>query len=84
MTHHFLNLTHHFLNLTFVITLILFGFGGYFLFDSISHSGPAQFPEVIGGALLLAVGLILLYSQVRLAVTWINAARAENQRNSQM
>jgi hypothetical protein len=39
----------YFLNLTIPGILLLIGFGGYFLYDSMAHSGP-QLSEVIGGA----------------------------------
>ena len=72
----------YFLSLMMVATLILFGFGGFFVYDSVSHTGLSQFPEVIGGALLLALGLTLLYSQAKLAVRWLHAVRTEHHRNS--
>jgi ABC-type nickel/cobalt efflux system permease component RcnA len=72
----------YFLNVTIVATLILLGFGGFLVYDSVSHTGLSQFPEVIGGALLLALGLTLLYSQAKFAVRWMHAARTERDRNS--
>jgi hypothetical protein len=73
---------YYFLTLTITATLLLLGSGGTLLYDSVSHNLPSQFPELIGGALLLALGLILLYSQTKLAVRWIHIIRVENQRNS--
>ena len=71
----------YFLNLTILITLMLIGFGGYLLDDSISHSGPSQLPEVMGGASLLALGLIALLPQVRLALKWVQAVRNYHSRD---
>jgi len=71
----------YFLNLTIPVTLMLIGFGGYLLDDSISHSGTAQLPEVMGGASLLALGLIALLPQVRLALRWMHAVRNYHNRD---
>ena len=72
----------HFVNLIIGITLILLGFGGFLLFDSIAHTAPFQLPEVIGGAFLLALGLILLFSQAKRTVRWISrSVRAEDHRD---
>ncbi len=70
----------YFLNLTIMATVILFGSGGFLVYDSVSHAGMSQIPEVIGGASLLALGLILVYPQVRFAIK-MHAWRAENDRN---
>ena len=71
----------YFLSLTIPVTVMLIGFGGYLLDDSISHSGPSQLPEVVGGASLLALGLIALLPQVRLALRWMQAVRNYHNRN---
>jgi len=71
----------YFLNLMIVATLILFGSGGFLVYDSVSHGGLSQFPEVIGGAALLALGLILLYPQVRFAIK-MHVWRIEQDRHS--
>ena len=71
----------YFLNLTVPVTLMLIGFGGYLLDDSISHSGTSQLPEVMGGASLLALGLIALLPQVRLALRWMQAVRNYHNRD---
>jgi hypothetical protein len=71
----------YFLNLTIPVTLMLIGFGGYLLDDSISHSGASQLAEVMGGASLLALGLIALLPQVRLALRWMHAVRNYHNRN---
>jgi len=39
----------YFLNLTIMATVILFGSGGFLVYDSVSHAGMSQIPEVIGG-----------------------------------
>jgi hypothetical protein len=72
----------HFLTLSLPVTLVLFGCGALLLYDSISNSTPLQGAEVIGGASLLALGLIAGYPQVRLALRWMHAARADHNRNS--
>jgi protein-S-isoprenylcysteine O-methyltransferase Ste14 len=72
---------YYFLTLTITATLLLLGSGGALLYDSVSHNLPSELPEVIGGALLFALGLILLYSQARLAVRWIHVIRTESPRN---
>jgi len=74
----------YFFNITITATFILLGSGGFVLYDSIAHSGPSQFPEVIGGALLLALGFILLSDTAKLAVRWMRAVRAGHQRNSSL
>ncbi len=72
----------YFLNLTIPVTLMLIGFGGgYLLDDSMSHSGPSELPKVMGGASLLAVGLIALLPQVRLALRWMHAVRSYRNRD---
>ncbi len=70
----------YFLHPMIVATVILFGSGGFLVYDSVSHSGLSQIPEVIGGASLLALGLILLYPQVKFAIK-MHAWRAEHDRN---
>jgi hypothetical protein len=71
----------HFLILSLPVTLILFLCGAFLLYDSILTSAFSQGPEVIGGALLLALGLIAGYPQVRLALRWMHAVRADHNRN---
>ncbi len=68
----------YFLNLTVPATLVLLGFGGFLLHDSVSLSGPSQLPEVMGGALLLALGLIAAYPQLRMILRWMQYRRAQN------
>ena len=75
-------MVHYFLYLAIVINPMLFGFGGYFLYDSIFHSGPTQLFEVIGGAQLLALGLILMYSEIKSVMRWISATRTEQRHHS--
>ena len=71
----------HFLSLSLPVTLILFGCGALLIYDSILNSTPLQGAEVIGGASLLALGLIAGYPQVRLARRWMHTDRADHQRN---
>jgi hypothetical protein len=68
----------YFLNLSIPFTVIVLGFGGFLLHDSVSSSGPWQLQEVIGGALLLALGLISAYPQLRFAIRWMQDWRAQN------
>ena len=69
----------HFLILSLPVTLILFVCGAFLLYDSILT--PSQGAEVIGGASLLALGLIAGYPQVRIALRWMHAVRADHNRN---
>jgi len=71
----------HFLSLCLPVTLILFGCGALLIYDSILNSTALQGAEVIGGASLLAFGLIAGYPQARLALRWIHAGRADHNRN---
>lgn len=67
--------------LPFMFAFILFsGLGGFLVFDSVSNS--ASLAEVLGGATLIALGLIALYPQGRLLSRWKNALRAEHHRNA--
>jgi hypothetical protein len=68
----------YFLNLTIPVTLIVLGFGGFLLYDSVSFPGPSQLVEVMGGALLLAFGLIAACAQVRPALRWMQAGWEQN------
>ena len=72
----------YFLNISIAAILILLGSGGFFLYDSVAHSGPSQLPEVMGGASLLALGLILLSLPAKVAVRWMRAELAEHHRDS--
>lgn len=67
----------YFLSLSIPLTVIVLGFGGFLLHDSASSSGPAQLQEVIGGALLLALGLIAAYPQLRFAILRLQDWRAQ-------
>jgi len=71
----------HFLSLCLPVTLILFGCGALLIYDSILNSTALQGAEVIGGASLLALGLISGYPQVRLALRWMHSVRADHNRN---
>ncbi len=83
MTRHFLKIM-----LPFTLTFLVFsGLGGFLVLDSVWNSGSVlnsqSLVEVIGGAVLLALGLIAVFPQVRLALCWMRAARAEYDRNAQ-
>lgn len=73
---------YYYFTLTITATLLLLGSGGALLYDSVSYNLPSQLPEVIGGALFFALGLILLYFQARLAVRRIHNIRTESPRDS--
>jgi len=81
MPGHLLNNAVHFLQITLPVTLIFLGLGGFFLYDSVSNNGHFQAPEVIGGASLVALGLIVAYPQLRMALKWRHAGRADSERN---
>ena len=68
----------YFLSLSIPFTVMVLGFGGFLLHDAVSRSGSAQLQEVIGGALLLALGLIATYPQLHFAVRRIQDGRAQN------
>ena len=68
----------HFLHLTVPVTLMILGFGGFLLYDALSFSSPSQLPELIAGALLLALGSLAVFLQLRLAIRRIEAWRGEN------
>jgi hypothetical protein len=75
-------MTGHFLKVMLPFTLAFFlfsGFGGFLVFDSVWSGSLA---EVVGGAVLLALGLFALYPQIRLLLIWMQAARAEYDRNT--
>jgi hypothetical protein len=81
-------MTRHFLKIMLPFTLVFFvlsGVGGFLVFDSVWNSGSVpnsgSLVEVIGGAVLLALGLFAVYPQVRLALCWMQAARDEYDRN---
>jgi hypothetical protein len=83
-------MTRHFLKIMLPFTLMFFvfsGLGGFLVLDSVwnSRSVPnsGSLVEVIGGAVLLALGLIAVFPQVSLALCWMEAARAEYKRNAQ-
>jgi len=72
----------YFLNISISAVLFLLGSGGFLLYDSVAHSGPSQLPEVLGGAKLLALGLILVCLPAKLAIRWMRAERAAHHRGS--
>jgi len=72
----------YYLNISISAVVILLGSGGFLLYDSVAYSGPSQLPEVLGGASLLALGLILCSLPAKLAVRWMRAERAGHHRSS--
>ena len=82
MTRHFVKIM-----LPFTLTFLVFsGLGGYLVLDSVWNSvssNSASLVELIAGAVVLVLGLFAMYPQVRLALFWMEAARAENNRRAQ-
>ena len=68
----------HFLHLTVPVTLMILGLGGFLLYDAVSFSSPSQLAELIAAALLLALGSLAVFLQLRLAIRRIEDWRAEN------
>jgi hypothetical protein len=70
----------YFFRLTITVSLILLGFGGYLLYESVSYVGPTQLPEVLIGAVFFSLGTFLLCSQ-----TWLvlrqDAMQAQNRKS---
>ena len=74
-------MTAYFMKFMIVSTLILTGFGGFLLYDAASQPTNSQGFEVIGGAVLLALGLMTLYPQGQLVIRWLREIRAQSGRN---
>ena len=75
----------YFLKGILLYSFVLFSFsglGGFLVYDAIRNSGPLQLTEVISGAILVALGLGALNPQVRLALRWIEIARAQHDRDA--
>jgi len=76
---HEVEMAGYFLWLTTTVSLILLGFGGYFLFESVSHAGATGLPELLAGAVSLTLGIYLLWSQTQsILKSWREAPREEN------
>ena len=71
----------YFIKFMIVATLILIGFGGFLLYDAVSQPTNSQGFEVIGGAVLLALGLMTLYPQGQLVIRWLREIRTQSGRN---
>jgi hypothetical protein len=71
----------YFMKFMIVPTLILIGLGGFLLYDAGSQPTNSQGLEVIGGAVLLALGLMTLYPQGQLVIRWLREIRAHSSRN---
>lgn len=71
----------YFLTFTIVVTFILMGLGGFLLYEAVSLPTNSQLLEVIGGAVLVALGLITLYSQGQLAIRRLKEARTHSSRS---
>jgi len=70
----------YFMKFMIVSTLILIGSGGFLLYDAVSQPTISQGFEVIGGAVLLALGLLTLYPQGQLVIRWLKEIRAQSDR----
>jgi len=70
----------YFIKVMFVSTLILIWFGGFLLYDAVSQPTNSQVLEVIGGAVLVALGLTTLYPQGQLAIRWLREFRTHSSR----
>jgi hypothetical protein len=71
----------YFLTFSLVGTFTLMGVGGFLLYDAASQRTNTQLAEVLGGAVLVALGLLILFPQVRLAIHWLKEARANFSRS---
>jgi hypothetical protein len=70
----------YFMKFMVVSTLVLIGFGGFLLYDAVSQASNSQGLEVIGGAVLLALGLMTLYPQGQLVIRRLRETRAQSGR----
>jgi protein-S-isoprenylcysteine O-methyltransferase Ste14 len=70
----------YFVQFMFVATLILIGFGGFFLYDPVSQPTNSQGLEVVAGAVLVALGLLTLYLQGQMATRWLKEVRTHSSR----
>ena len=71
----------YFMKFMIVSTVILIGLGGFLLYDAVSQPTNSQGFEVIGGAVLLALGLMTLYPQGQLVIRWLREIRTQSGRN---
>lgn len=72
----------YFLKFMIVATFVLIAVGGFLVFDAVSQPSNTQIVEVIGGAVLLALGLLTLYPQGQLAIQWLKEMRTHSGRGS--
>lgn len=70
----------YFTKFMIVSTLVLIGVGGFLLYDAVSQPTNSQVLEVIGGAVLVALGLTTLYPQGQLAIRWLREVRTHSSR----
>ncbi len=70
----------YFIKFMILSTLILLGAGGLLLYDAVAQPTNSQVLEVIGGAVLVALGLITLYPQGQLAIRWLREVRTHSSR----
>jgi hypothetical protein len=70
----------YFIKFMIVSTLILIGLGGFLLYDAVSQPTNSAVLEVIGGAVLVALGLTILYPQGQMAIRWLREVRTHSSR----
>jgi len=75
-----LRMAAYFIKFMILSTLILIGVGGFLLYDAVSQPTNSQVFEVIGGAVLVAFGLMTLFPQGRLAIRWLREVRTHSSR----
>ena len=73
-------MAYYFLKFMIVASFILLGLGGFFLYDAVSQPSNTQGLEVIGGAVLVALGLLSLYPQGQLAIRWLRETLTHSNR----
>jgi hypothetical protein len=71
----------YFLKLMIAATITMLGLGGFLLYDAVSQPTNSQVLEVIGGAVLVALGLITLYPQGQLAMQWVREVLTHSSRS---
>jgi len=68
------------ITLTIVTSLMLLSLGGFLLYDSASHAGPTQLPELLSGAVVIPLGSFLLFSQTKLVLRQAALSRIETRK----
>jgi hypothetical protein len=71
----------YFLKLMIAATITMLGLGGFLLYDAVSQPTNSQVLEVMGGAVLVALGLITLYLQGQVAIQWVREVLTHSSRS---